>query len=289
MSTDHALLVQLLGKVKSGELVLPSLPEVAIGVREMARQPDCSLSELSAEISKDPALAARIVSLSNSAAFGGVSKSTSVIAAVTRLGLHRTRDLAVAAAMQQLFRTSRSMTWDLMDEIWRFNVEVASCASAILACQHELGNLHALSADTLLLASLIHNIGALPVLEQAELKPELFAEREQLRRITQLLKAPIGRSVLLEWGFDQELIEVVHRWADFSFQTQEVGYLDLVRLAAIYSREVVLADPFPSVLEMFVSKGVIPSLDLFGMETYFLTYNEIKASFDSGPGYRRTG
>ncbi|MBY6186980.1 HDOD domain-containing protein [Marinobacter hydrocarbonoclasticus] len=289
MSTDHALLVQLLGKVKSGELVLPSLPEVAISVREMARHPDCALTDLAAEISKDPALAARIVSLSNSAAFGGVSKSTSVIAAVTRLGLNRTRDLAVAAAMQQLFRTSRSMTWDLMDEIWRFNVEVASCASAILACQHELGNLRTLSADTLLLAALIHNIGALPVLEQAELQPELFAEREQLRRITQLLKAPIGRSVLMEWGFDPELVEVVHRWGDFSFQTKEVGYLDLVRLAAIYCREVVLSDPFPSVLEMFVNKGVIPSLDLFGMETYFLTYNEVKSSFDSGPGYRRTG
>ncbi|MBY5990634.1 HDOD domain-containing protein [Ferrimonas balearica] len=289
MSSDHALLVQLLGKVKSGDMVLPSLPEVAIAVRELARQPDCALSDLASEISKDPALAARIVSLSNSAAFGGVSKSTSVIAAVTRLGLDRTRDLAVAAAMQQLFRSSRSMTWDLMDEIWRHNVEVASCACAVLACQQELGNLTGLSADTLLLAALIHNIGALPVLEEAETQPKLFAEREQLRRVTQLLKAPIGRTVLLEWGFEDEMVEVVHRWNDFSFQSPEVGYLDLVRLAAIYTREVVLADPFHSVLEMFVTKGVIPSLDLFGMETYFLTYNEIKASFDSGPGFRRTG
>ncbi|GAA4878124.1 HDOD domain-containing protein [Ferrimonas pelagia] len=280
MSTERALLIQLVQKINEDRLVLPSLPEVAMNVRNLALEDECSLADLAKEISKDPALAVRLVALANSAAFGTSIKADSVTFAVSRLGLEKTRDLASAVAMHQLFYSEHKMTWEVLEQQWQSNIDVACCALALLACQHERGQLVHLTADTLLLACQIHNIGALPVLEQAERHPHLFQDKAQLLRMIQLMRAPLGKAVLEHWQFPRELIEVARYWSDMSFQTPAVSYLDLVRLSALYTRQWVLPDPLSSSLELFVRKGVIPDLEIFGMETYFLSFNEVRASFN---------
>ncbi|WP_298440526.1 HDOD domain-containing protein [uncultured Ferrimonas sp.] len=278
MAAERALLVQLVNKINSGRIVLPTLPEVAMAVRDLSQRDDCSLADLASEISKDPGLATTLVSLANSAAFGGLVKANSVMFAVTRLGLEKTRDLASASAMHQLFYSDQTMTWNKLDQLRQTNIDVASCALAVLACEHSQGRLINISADTLLLACQIHNIGALPLVDQAEKHPHLFRDKDQLDRMINVLRAPLGKAVLQQWHFPQELVEVARRWSDFSYQTEKPSYLDLVRLGALYTRQVQLQDPLPSTLEMFVRKGVLSSLEVFGMETYFLTYNEVHAS-----------
>ncbi|QIZ77410.1 HDOD domain-containing protein [Ferrimonas lipolytica] len=281
MASERALLVQLVNKINSGRIVLPTLPEVAIAVRELSQQDDSTLSDLANEISKDPGLAATLISLANSAAFGGLVKTNSVIGAVTRLGLEKSRDLASASAMHQLFYSEQNMTWDKLEELRLANIDVASCALAILASEHQLGRLANLSADVLLLACQVHNIGALPLVDQAEKHPHLFNDKAQLDRIIELLQAPLGKTVLNQWHFPAELVESTRYWADLSYQTPEPSYLDLVRLAALYTGHMRLTDSLSSVLDMFIRKGVLSSVDLFGMETYFLTYNEVQQSFHS--------
>ncbi|GAA5190560.1 HDOD domain-containing protein [Ferrimonas gelatinilytica] len=275
MATERAMLIQLVQMINDDKMVLPSLPEVAMNVRNLAVTKSVALERLVQEINKDPALAARMVALANSAGFGGDRQADSLSKAAKRLGEELLRNQASAAAMHQLFFTEQPTAWEVLETLWQSNIEVASCALGVLACQHEQGSLLHLNSDTLLLACQVHNIGALPLIKQFERYPHLFTDHERLMRVIERLSPQLGEAVLKHWNFPPELVETARYWADLSYQTPSHSYLDLVRLAAIYSRKLVLVDPLPSTLDLFVRKGVIPNLELFGKETYFMTYNEV--------------
>ena len=70
MSTENALLTILVEKIQSDSLVLPTLPEIAIKIREAADDPDVNLLAMADVIAQDPALSARMVKVANSAFMG---------------------------------------------------------------------------------------------------------------------------------------------------------------------------------------------------------------------------
>ena len=57
MATENALYTILMEKIKQDALVLPTLPEVALKVRQAADDPDINLGHMSNIIGQDPALA----------------------------------------------------------------------------------------------------------------------------------------------------------------------------------------------------------------------------------------
>ena len=56
----------LMQAIENDELVLPTLPEVALRVREAAEDPDVSIPTLAKVIGNDAALTARIIKVVNS-------------------------------------------------------------------------------------------------------------------------------------------------------------------------------------------------------------------------------
>ena len=57
---------ELLEAIENDELVLPTLPEVALQVREAAENPNISIPALSKVIGNDAALTARLIKVVNS-------------------------------------------------------------------------------------------------------------------------------------------------------------------------------------------------------------------------------
>lgn len=55
------LLYALERDISANRLILPSLPEVALRVRQLTSDPDCSVSALVHEVSKDAGISARLV------------------------------------------------------------------------------------------------------------------------------------------------------------------------------------------------------------------------------------
>ena len=56
----------LVKAIDNDDLVLPTLPEVALNIRQAAEDPDISISHLSKVISRDTALSARLIKVVNS-------------------------------------------------------------------------------------------------------------------------------------------------------------------------------------------------------------------------------
>ena len=89
--------------IENDELVLPTLPEVALRVREAAEDPDVSIPTLAKVIGNDTALTARIIKVVNSPLLRTNREINDLQMAISRLGINYTSNLATGLAMEQMF------------------------------------------------------------------------------------------------------------------------------------------------------------------------------------------
>ncbi|MGL4835817.1 MAG: HDOD domain-containing protein [Shewanella sp.] len=279
MSTEHLLLVGLLKKLKEDALVLPTLPEVAMRVQEVVSRNDASLKQVAEVIGQDAAISARIIKVANSALYSRGIPAESINSAVSRIGLTQIKSIATSVAMEQLFISTNEMVWEVMDEVWRTSIDVTAAACAMLQIYHKRVPGNGLNLDTLTLAGLVHNIGALPVLTEAEAHPALFSRIDQLRALVRKLQGPLGRAVLKSWDFAPDVMEVVERWADLPYLPEKVSYLDFIRAAAFYSGELRAGTELTQRLDVFAARGLPVSANDLASDEFIEKFHSIKESY----------
>lgn len=108
-STAHTVgfsFVERLAQVLRDErLELPAFPEAAVRIQPVLQSPDTRTDDVVRILSSEPALAARLLRMANSAEFRRVDQNiTDLRMAVTRMGFNMDRSVAVAFAMRQLRR-----------------------------------------------------------------------------------------------------------------------------------------------------------------------------------------
>lgn len=258
MSAEHALMTLLMEKLATNMLVLPTLPEIAVRVRQAADDPDVNLHAMSEVISLDPALAARMIKIANSAFIGRSIKVSTLNQAVTRIGLSQVKNIATAMALEQLFVSNTAEVADTMAGLWRDTVHITCVAMACLKSylpKHKHDNLN---LDTLTLAALVHRIGVLPILVEAEKYPEVFAEPVFLQKATDELASRIGVAIMRRWDFAETFIDVVSRWRQPLCEAQ-VSYTDFVRLGLLSLGFYSDRRDADTLIEHYLQLGLIPS------------------------------
>ncbi|MDO6640087.1 HDOD domain-containing protein [Shewanella sp. 5_MG-2023] len=279
MTTEHQLLVGLLKKLKDDALVLPTLPEVAMRVQEVVSNPNSSLKQVGDIIGQDAAISARIIKVANSALYSRGKKAENISAAVNRIGLVQIKTIVTSVALEQLFISTNEMVWEVMDEVWQTSIEVTAAAGALLAIYNKRNPSKRLDAETLTLAGLVHNIGSLPVLSEAETRPDTFTSIEQLRGLVRKMQGPIGRAILKTWDFAPEVMEVVERWADLHYISEQVTYLDFIRSAAYYSGELRAGPELEQRLALFATRGLPVTPEDLESDEFLDVYHSIKQSY----------
>ncbi|MER2493423.1 HDOD domain-containing protein [Catenovulum sediminis] len=279
MSTENALLTILAEKIKNDSLVLPTLPEVAIRVREAADDPDVNLHQMADVISHDPALSARMLKIANSAYMGRSVKVATLNQAVTRIGLRQIKNIATALAMEQLFVSKNDTVKAALDKVWGLTVEVSSVAMALLKHYISRNKHTSLNLDTITLAAMVHNIGVLPILTEAERHPDVFANPAFLEGAISRLAGRVGGSIMRAWDFGPEFVTVAERWNDKRYEPESIAYIDFVRVAAIYADVMPVDGEKSEVYASYVAKGVIPDVEYMESEEFIEQYTIAKSIF----------
>lgn len=109
---DNAELKDTIGRVGS----LPPPPRLYIELTQLLRDPDASTSEVAELLSQDPAVAAKVLRLCNSAYFSGGRQITDMRAAVTRLGMQALRTLVLASETFGSVQSAGNVDRDAMQE-----------------------------------------------------------------------------------------------------------------------------------------------------------------------------
>ena len=259
MSTQNALLTILVEKIKNDTLVLPTLPAVALKVRKAADDPDINLQDMGEVIGQDPSLSARMIKISNSAYMGRAVKVTSISQAVTRIGLRQIKNIATALAMEQLFVSKNELVGEYMKKEWANTVEVVANAMAALQMYIARTKKRDLSIDTMTLMSLIHSIGVLPILTEAERHTEVFASPSFLDDAIDKLAPKVGGSIMRSWEFGEEFVVVAERWHDLAYIPEKLGYIDFVRVGAALAGQI--DSKKDAVLNLAIQRGVVEDIN----------------------------
>ena len=279
MSTENALLTILVEKIQTDSLVLPTLPEIAIKIREAADDPEANLVAMAEVIAQDPALSARMVKVANSAFMGRSVKVETLNQAVTRIGLRQIKNIATAIAMEQLFVSKNDLIRDYMDKSWQKTVNVASVAMAVMKFWQAENKHESLNLDTLTLVALVHSIGILPILTEAERHEEVFANPSFLEAAIKKMAGKLGGAIMRSWEFTGEFVEVAENWNKLDYQTAEVSYLDFVRIGAIVNQVIGKNHDVKELLQPYVEKGVLPDSDFINSDDFVEALNDVKSVF----------
>jgi len=233
MTAQQQLLQILKHKIQHDELVLPTLPDVALKVRQRSAEPDISLNEMADVIAQDPALAARMIKVANSAFMGRSIKVTTLNQAVTRIGLSQIRNIAIAMALEQVFVSKHKQVQKQLDMWGQNSIEVASISAACLAYYNSQVGRSGLNKDVLTLMALVHNIGALPLITEAERQQDLLGDSRFLLFLTTNLATQVSVRILNVWGFADEFQQVALNWQTLEPCNPGPDYTDFIRLANI--------------------------------------------------------
>jgi HD-like signal output (HDOD) protein len=203
---DAFLFVQdLAAELSHGKVDLPSFPDIAMRVRQVLADPEVSAQQVERVISSEPALAAQLLQMANSAAFNTSGRNlTDLRTAVARLGFNLGRSASLAFAMGQLKNVESLKGLERpLNELWRRTAAVASMSYVVAK------RLSKVNPDTALLAGLLHSIGRLYILTRASRHPALFSDLPSYHAILRDWSAPVSKALLESWGLPEEIVAAV--------------------------------------------------------------------------------
>ncbi|WP_018861912.1 MULTISPECIES: HDOD domain-containing protein [unclassified Thioalkalivibrio] len=225
-------LERLRSDLERQQIDIPTLPDISVQALFIVQDDSSSIADLVNLISRDTALATRLVRHANSPAYRGLSRCATIRSAVTRLGMERARQTIIALSMKEVFQSGNDMIRQRMEALWNHSLEVA-IISYLLARRHP----H-LDPDTALLAGLVHDIGMIPILRRAEKTPEIYEDPRALQAAADAAHVAIGRAMLKYWNFEPDIIRAVADHENLQRESEAetpISYSDIVQAANIES------------------------------------------------------
>ena len=261
-STDLA--DEIRAEIESNLIQLPTLPEVALKVREAVESDGADAATIAGMVANDAALSARLLQVANSPLYRGRVEIDSIQQAITRLGVKMVRSLVVSLAMKQIFQATSDTLDQQFRKIWDTSLQVAAISRVLAGGVPELEN------EQAMLGGLIHNIGALPILTKMDEQYGFNADEALVTSLIEELSPAIGMRILRHWNFADSLANIPEACIDLDYDPGPVPtYADIVlvaRLQNLSSRGGPEAEADWSHVAAFANVGMDPEVEIVNME-----------------------
>ena len=186
---------------------LQPLPEVTAKIVQLVEDPRATARDVHAIVRTDPALAARILKVVNSAFYGLSAQVGNLDRAVLMLGISSVKNIVLAASLSRMFRAEALSEQFAARDLWRHSVATAVCARL-------LATKGATPPDEVFVAGLIHDIGLIVAqqlfpaelthtLEQCLNCPQDFCATEE--RVMGADHQALGNALAGTWRFPPAL------------------------------------------------------------------------------------
>jgi HD-like signal output (HDOD) protein len=238
---------------------LPALPETVYRVRQAMSNAEASVRDVAELIATDPPVAAKVLSVANSAAYGFQQQVKTIELAVSLLGLRETYSIVTSAAIIDLF--DRGKRFDYRG----FWADAMGCAASARLVVTSLGH----PIPGAVAAALLHDIGRVALLEVA---PNLYTNvpphlqgRELLaaeERFVGLTHSEAGYELAQHWEFPAEIAEAIRFHHDPELAPEHQATVAAVSLAVALARAesntFMPADPLLEALQ--------PGMEILGLD-----------------------
>lgn len=274
--TPENIFNELKEAIEKDTLLLPSLPEVALKVRDIAEDEDTAAQQVVDILSQDGSMSARLLQVVNSPLYPSRIAIDDLQMAVTRMGIRQVRDLVMNLAMKQMYQPTSAVMDQQFRKAWSTSVEAAAICQMMAVTV-----VKGIRKEQALLAGLIHNIGSLPILLIAENYDDLFHDEAALNLLVQELQGRVGAMILENWNFSADLINVVTQCHNFQYDhTGDANLTDLVQFTLLQGGFIAdnQAPEDWSLIPAFSKVGVDPEVDVIHVEENQAMLNDARQS-----------
>jgi len=225
------ILFDILSLLHTDQLILPSLPDIALKIRHAAESEDCDADKIVDIINMDQSIVAKILKTANSAMYNTSGKKIeSCKAAYLRMGSKTVVNLVLSYAMKELFNSDSALIKNKMKLVWQHSVKVAAISSVLARLTPNF------DPEKALLVGLLHNIGAVAVLNNLGDNISTVEDTALMDKILFALQAEVGATLLEKWEFPEDIIDVVKHSTNWEYDEGEDGnYSDLINIAQLHA------------------------------------------------------
>ena len=228
MDLEEKILQMLDTKIKSNQLVLPSMPDVFLQVKKIVDDPASNIEHIAKVITRDPSLSARILKVANNAMHKSNQEITNLQLAVSRMGLQLVKTLVTSHSITQMFNQPKGALKPFFNQLQNHSSEVSAHAYAIAKKYTKI------NPDDALLAGLVHNIGYLPMAKCIESFPEVEENPSLLIEVMGSVHTKVGKMILDSWSFPQHIIDASVYYIDqFRKGSATIDLTDIVIIAGL--------------------------------------------------------
>lgn len=195
----------LMRTIESSDYLPPILPEIAVTLTQLVNQPNVSIDTVEKAVTEDPTVAARVVSVANSAFYNRGTRAKTLRAAIMRLGLQEVRDVAFQVVAKTVIFNVPGFQASMRELL-----EAAQASGLLAKKVCETLNFRTESAY---LSGLLHDMGKAVILgilgslvkEAKPGSPEFLA----LEQTVEQYHAPAGARICEVWGLFPDLVETI--------------------------------------------------------------------------------
>lgn len=229
-STD-TVLAQIEEAIKKEEIKLPAMPDIAMKIRDAFKDEQYDILRIAHTVQAEAGLAAYVLKVANSPLHRGPVPIKTAKHAICRLGQHSIQSIVLTYTLRAMFETDSPQLKLLLRRQWEQSTGLAAI-SAILADRCD-----DFDPDQAMLGGLLQDIGCLPLLDWLSKNHTIDQDLEAIYKdLTDKYASHIGESMLRNWQFDEELIDVVRARGDWSRSSNNndddsVDIADIVTIA----------------------------------------------------------
>lgn len=202
-----------------------------MSLRRLANDPDSDINDFAELVKHDVNITGRLIKIANCSLFISRNPVTTFTQAINRLGLKKVQSLVTGLVLgQQIMRNKTKGLEEFCQQAWRSSNDVA--AFSYVLAQNKTN----LDPEQALLAGIVHNIGALPLVLKLHSVPALKDAPEVMNMVAKVvipkLYSRAGHLILQGWHFAPEIIAVATEHTKKNRPGQgELELADIVMLA----------------------------------------------------------
>ncbi len=228
--SSSGIFAKVYREIISGKGSLPSLPAIAIRLRDAMATDSYDLTSIVKIIQTDVAVSAHLMQIANSPLYRSRVPVEDIKSAVRRFGMETTRNIVTSFALRGLFKTDSKALKMAMNRRWQQSAKVAAISSVLAK------RCPGFDPDHALLAGLLQDIGVLPLLNELAHQPERIFDEVELEVLLNEYGTKVGVVLLQKWGFDDSYIQVVRSKEDWGRNPgPELDLADIVLIARLFS------------------------------------------------------
>ncbi len=221
--------------LENGELELPAFPKISFQIKKIVDSINGEKYKIINQVSKiieaNSFVSKKLIKLACDMIVFDDEKKLCIKNIVSYFGIKKILNIVLGFEIEKLFNAKNLFLNEQMKHFSDHSKNVTTVGCALIS------NIKDIAIDELILASMIHDIGVVPIISHLEKKAIDISNENEIRHLIYSLNAMVGALVVNSWKLSDEMSNVVIHAEDWTYDNEKkLNVEDIVIAAHVYKK-----------------------------------------------------